>query len=75
MDGPSNWRRYEKTFQAAENNEGVTVMIMPDGSTNRQNTIRDDRDKCSEFSTIPVDPAGDYHYQDSAKPCEAIGID
>ncbi|MBI2075826.1 MAG: hypothetical protein HYT72_01085 [Candidatus Aenigmarchaeota archaeon] len=21
--------------------------------------------------TIPVDPAGDYHYQDSAKPCEA----
>jgi hypothetical protein len=24
---------------------------------------------------IPVDPAGDYHYQDSAKPCEVVGIE
>lgn len=48
-------------------------MIMPDEGAKRQNSIKR---FCREYTnsanpTIPVDPAGDYLYQGSTKPCEA----
>ena len=29
----------------------------------------------SAYPTIPVDPAGGYHYQGSTKPCESLSQD